>query len=156
MSLQKTILNQPRLLTLLGDCYLNLPYIMLKNGQTYFKNLAVSTPQDFKNMFGHFLTLCMKGLNDWLYTIVSKILLQNKVSILWRSIFNPFTATRFAFCNPYGGVKTISKEYFPYVTQFSKNFVGHWWPSGWKRLFFPFHYELSNRSGKSSKALIDL
>ena len=29
----------------------------------YFKNLAVSTPQDFKSMFGHFTTLCMKELN---------------------------------------------------------------------------------------------
>ena len=37
---------------------------------------------------------------------------------------NPFTPTRYptwlkkiqlAFCNPYGGVKTISKESFPYV-----------------------------------------
>ena len=35
---------------------------MLKNGQTYFKNLAVFTPQDFKSMFGHFSTLCNKGL----------------------------------------------------------------------------------------------
>ena len=32
------------------------------NGQTYFKNLAAFTPQDFKSMFGHFTTLCMKGL----------------------------------------------------------------------------------------------
>ena len=39
--------------------------------------------------------------------------------------FNPFTATRYptwlkniqlAFCKPYGGVKTILKESFPYVT----------------------------------------
>ena len=35
---------------------------MLNNGQTYFKSLAVWTPQDFKSMFGHFLTLCMKRL----------------------------------------------------------------------------------------------
>ena len=28
--------------------------IMLKNGQTDFKILAVFTPQDFKNMFGNF------------------------------------------------------------------------------------------------------
>ena len=27
---------------------LTLYFIMLKNGQTYFKNLAVFTPQDFK------------------------------------------------------------------------------------------------------------
>ena len=37
---------------------------MLKNGQTYFKNLAVFTPQDFKSMFGHFSTLCNKGLSS--------------------------------------------------------------------------------------------
>ena len=33
---------------------------MLKNGQTYFKNLAVSTRQNFYSMLGHFLTLYMK------------------------------------------------------------------------------------------------
>ena len=78
---------------------------------------------------------------------------------------NPFTPTRYpiwlkkiqlSFCNPYGDVKTISKESSPYITWFSENFVRHWCPSGWKRLFFPFHYEFSNWSGKSSKALIDL
>ena len=41
---------------------LTLPCIMLKNGQTYFKNLAVFKTKDFKNMFGHFSTLCIKGL----------------------------------------------------------------------------------------------
>ena len=35
---------------------------MLKNGQTYFKYLAVFTPQDFSSMFGHFSTLYNKGL----------------------------------------------------------------------------------------------
>ena len=34
---------------------------MLKNGQTYLKNLAVFTPQDFKGNFGHFSTLYTKG-----------------------------------------------------------------------------------------------
>ena len=44
---------------------------MLKNGQTYFKNLVVFTTQDFHSMLGHFSTLCMKGLThplineDW-------------------------------------------------------------------------------------------
>ena len=43
---------------------------MLKNGQTYFKNLVVLTPQDFQSMFGHFSTFCMKGLSRFLiYTI---------------------------------------------------------------------------------------
>ena len=41
---------------------LTLYCIMLKNGQTYFKNLAVFTPHNFKSMFGHFSTLCNKGL----------------------------------------------------------------------------------------------
>ena len=35
---------------------------MLGNDQTYFKNLAVLTPQDFEDMFGHFSILCMKRL----------------------------------------------------------------------------------------------
>ena len=35
---------------------------ILKNGQTCFKDLAVRASEDFKNMFGHFSTLCMKGL----------------------------------------------------------------------------------------------
>ena len=46
-----------------------LSWIMVKNGQTYFKNLvvyfkhlAVFTPQDFSIMFGHFSTLCLKRL----------------------------------------------------------------------------------------------
>ena len=37
---------------------------MLKNGQTYFKNLAVWTPQDFESMFGHFSTLWNEGLKE--------------------------------------------------------------------------------------------
>ena len=36
--------------------------IMLWDGQTCFKNLAVWTPQDLESIFGHFTTLCMKGL----------------------------------------------------------------------------------------------
>ena len=39
---------------------LTLSCRMLKNAQTYFNNLAVWTPQDFKGMFGLFSTLCMK------------------------------------------------------------------------------------------------
>ena len=35
---------------------------MLKKDQTYFKILAVWTPQDFKNKFGHFSTLWMEEL----------------------------------------------------------------------------------------------
>lgn len=35
---------------------------MLKTVQTYFKSLAVVTPEDFKSISGHILTLCMKGL----------------------------------------------------------------------------------------------
>ena len=35
-------------------------YKMWKNGQTYFKNLAL-TPQDFLNIFGYFSISYMKG-----------------------------------------------------------------------------------------------
>ena len=44
---------------------LTLSCMMLKNGQTYFKNLVVFTPQDFKSMFEHFSTSCMKGLKGY-------------------------------------------------------------------------------------------
>ena len=44
----------------------------VENGETYFKNLAVFTPQDFKIMVGHYTTLCMKGLKQSYYhTIVT-------------------------------------------------------------------------------------
>ena len=35
---------------------------MMKNGQTYSKSCGVFTPQDFKSMFDHFSSLCIKGL----------------------------------------------------------------------------------------------
>ena len=35
---------------------------MLKNGQRYYKNLAVFAPPDFKSIFDHFLVLHTKGL----------------------------------------------------------------------------------------------
>ena len=35
---------------------------MFKNGQTYFRKLAVFTPRGFNSMFGHFSTLCMKRI----------------------------------------------------------------------------------------------
>ena len=57
---------------------------MLKNGQTYFKNLAAFKPQDY-SIFGHFST-CMKRLilksdKNKLLTVVNKkeSLFQNSV-----------------------------------------------------------------------------
>ena len=38
---------------------------MLKNGQTYFKNLAVLALQDFKSMFDYISTLYVKGDFDY-------------------------------------------------------------------------------------------
>ena len=35
--------------------------LMVKNGQTCSKNLALFTPQGFYNMFGYFSTLGMNG-----------------------------------------------------------------------------------------------
>ena len=48
---------------------LTLSRIMLKNGQTYFKNLAVFTAQDFQSMFDHFSASCMKGLRKDIFYV---------------------------------------------------------------------------------------
>ena len=46
--------------------YLTLTlYFILKNDQTYFKNLTVFTPQDFWSMFSHFSTW-NKGLTNFM------------------------------------------------------------------------------------------
>ena len=37
---------------------------MLKNGQTYVRNLVLWTTQDFFSIFVHFSTLCLKGLKS--------------------------------------------------------------------------------------------
>ena len=44
---------------------LNLLYMMFKDGQTYYKNLALRTPPDVWSIFGHFSVLCMKGVKPW-------------------------------------------------------------------------------------------
>ena len=44
---------------------------MIKNGQTYFKNLAVFTPSIFISLVSHFSTLCMEGIN-WKITMREK------------------------------------------------------------------------------------
>ena len=42
-----------------------LTFIMLKNGQTYFKVLVVIKPEDFPNKFSDISALCMEGLSNW-------------------------------------------------------------------------------------------
>ena len=53
-----------------------LPFIILKNDQTYFKNLPVWAPQDFWSRFGHFSTLWKERIkllqNDYFPIKVSK------------------------------------------------------------------------------------
>ena len=56
---------------------------MLKNGQTYFKNLVVFTPQYFYSMFGPFSMLGEKGLNNKINRIherALKLVHQNNLS----------------------------------------------------------------------------
>ena len=48
--------------TAMWNLSLTMSWMLLKNSQTYFKNLAEWAPQDFKSIFGHFSKLCMKGL----------------------------------------------------------------------------------------------
>ena len=47
---------------------------MLKNGQKYFKNLAVFTPQDFSSMFGHFSTVMKYRVNEKTVSMLLKVL----------------------------------------------------------------------------------
>ena len=58
---QISLLNMPLLLQILYSYLIfiqkSLPFIMLKNGQAFIKNLALFTLQDFKIMFDHFSTL---------------------------------------------------------------------------------------------------
>ena len=69
---------------------ITLLYIIMKNGQTYFRNLAVFTPQDFYSMFDRFSTLCIKGLKQinllvfawWEYWPYMGSL-QNQIKYLW-------------------------------------------------------------------------
>ena len=68
------IVHTIHLLGMKEQLTLTLYCIMLKNGQTYFKNLAVFTPQDFYSMFGHFSTLCNKGLMIFCLKLSSRIM----------------------------------------------------------------------------------
>ena len=47
---------------------------MLKNGQTYIKNLSMFTPQDFESVLGYFSTLFMKRLKEHLVTAVNSFM----------------------------------------------------------------------------------
>ena len=42
--------------------YFFIPFMHNVKKWPYFENLEVSKPQDVLSMFGHFSTLCMKGL----------------------------------------------------------------------------------------------
>ena len=37
---------------------------MIKNGQTYFENLALFAMEDYLDTFDHFSTMCMKELGS--------------------------------------------------------------------------------------------
>ena len=58
---------------------------MLKNCQTYIKNLAVFTPQDFYSLFGHFSALWMKGSKTIFSVPVPELFCQMLAEIKWKS-----------------------------------------------------------------------
>ena len=69
-----------------------LSFLMLKNGQTYFRNLTVWTTQDFKSTFDHFSALCIKEIRiqdiSWHFlkqTIDQKI--NNRRGLLHHKLF---------------------------------------------------------------------
>ena len=57
---------------------------MLKNGQTYIKNLSMFTPQDFESVLGYFSTLFMKRLKEHLVTAVNSFM--TEAVIMWKSV----------------------------------------------------------------------
>ena len=75
---------------------------MLKNDQTYFLNFAVSTPQAFSSMFGHFSILCMKALK-----YCSPI---EKVNVRYILHLRFYFKRKFANCKP-----LIRCGYFPVI-----------------------------------------
>ena len=64
---------------------------MLENGQTYFKNLAVFTTQDFKSMSGHFTALCIKGLILYNFLKCCGILLEATLKTLELKYYHQFS-----------------------------------------------------------------
>ena len=75
---------------------LALWYMMLKNGQTYFKNLVLSTPQDFKNIFDYILTPCMKGSMKWKQRSerLKRLIHGFTISILFRKLHGFYQKTQ--------------------------------------------------------------
>ena len=58
-----------------ANATLTIICIMFKNGQRYFKNLAIGTPQDLESIFDHFSTLCITSqacskLSDWITSLL--------------------------------------------------------------------------------------
>lgn len=53
---------------------------MLKNGQTYFANLAIRTLQDFKSL-AIFLALCMRGLRSVYYKLIDWFLYNKSIRL---------------------------------------------------------------------------
>ena len=70
---------------------LTIYFVVLKNGQTYFKNLAVWTPQDFQSMFGHFSTLWNKGLIKRLFQFLRDDIMLDLIAITLHKKLVTFT-----------------------------------------------------------------
>ena len=101
----------------------------------------------------------------WNKLLLSKILLNKRVGwnyfLICLPLFTPgrcptwLKKIQLEFCNPYGGVKTISKNLFHMLRSLARIS----WDTGVSRAgksCFFFHYKFSNWSSKSGKALIDL
>ena len=81
-----------------------ISYIKLKNGQTYFKNLAVLTTHDFLSMLDHFLNIIHERVN-W-----RSILLFVKCKHSWHStIYFP--------CSLLISLKISENQRFPNVSR---------------------------------------
>ena len=76
---------------------------MLKNGQTYFKNITVWISRNFKSMFDHFSTISMLNRHTFTYIYL--------FSKIWNEFNGSFDITD--FCN-----RSKSKEGFDLPCKF--------------------------------------
>lgn len=93
-------------------------YIMLDNGQTLFKNL-VWIPQNFKNMFGYFSTLCMKRSKHMAMKTITAMMHYGQYKLYWYKDLLTIYSNRIEFRVPKIFSAIIRKKYFHYTWQFN-------------------------------------
>ena len=113
---------------------LTLPFIMSKNVQTYFKNLAVWIPQDFWSMFSHFSTLyikrsCKSWSCDYKFFVLFLIILiffflPVKNNFAWELLRINLAVTG-STADIHDKITLLRYKYFYFV--YSNNYIVNWY-----------------------------